>query len=133
MAWFVAHGEWPAERLEVCHRCDVRACVNPGHLFIGTHLENMQDCAAKGRRVFAHGDRNGSRAKQHTRPRGEANPRAVVTEDQVRSIVLMTRAGASRTQVAKVHGVSNGCVKAIVKGRTWSHVTGLRPPERETA
>lgn len=41
-------GEIP-DGMEVCHACDVPCCINPSHLFLGTHQENMSDSASKGR------------------------------------------------------------------------------------
>lgn len=48
VAWLLYHGLIPDD-LHVLHKCDVTLCVNPSHLFLGTHLDNMQDMAAKGR------------------------------------------------------------------------------------
>jgi hypothetical protein len=48
LAWEIVNGPAP-DGLFVCHRCDLPACINPDHLFVGSHAENMQDMLSKGR------------------------------------------------------------------------------------
>lgn len=50
LAWILFRGPIP-KGMCVCHQCDVRCCVNPEHLFLGTYKENHQDMMRKGRFV----------------------------------------------------------------------------------
>lgn len=48
LMYLVAFGDVPTT-LQVCHRCDIRHCINPDHLFLGTAQDNTNDMVAKNR------------------------------------------------------------------------------------
>jgi hypothetical protein len=49
VAWEIANQRHIPDGMFVCHSCDVPACINPAHLWIGTQKENMEDASIKGR------------------------------------------------------------------------------------
>lgn len=102
LAWMQAHGPIPAG-LHVLHKCDNRPCVNPEHLFLGTHQENVADCIAKGRQN-----------------RGSKNGNASLTEEQAR-LILDDTVG-THDLIAARHGVSRPTVSRIKSRKTWRHI-----------
>ncbi len=102
-AWVLAHGPIPRGKF-LCHKCDVRACINPAHLFVGDGFDNMRDMVAKGRNDPRRGSKNGW---------------AKLTEDAVRGILRDPR----RTSVvARELGLHFMTVAHIRKGRSWKHI-----------
>lgn len=104
-SWVLANGPIP-DGLFVCHKCDVTLCVNPDHLFLGTHTDNMRDMAQKNRRA-------------HNYLVGEAARNSKLTESQVKAIRQDTRVSGV---VASEYGVSSSTIRYVRLGIRWNHV-----------
>lgn len=124
-AWRLTHGDIPAG-LEVCHKCDNPPCCNPAHLFLGTHAENMEDMAKKGRwkpRAVPTGDAHHMRRCPELVKRGEENQTAKLTEEQVKEIRQLFGTGEwTKTALAEKFGVTRTNIYIIVTGRGWKQV-----------
>jgi len=90
------------EGLFVCHHCDVRACINPAHLFLGTHDDNVADMVAKDRHNL-----------------GERNPQSKLTRAQVLAI---READGVQREIAVEYGIHQSQVSFIKSRRHWAHI-----------
>lgn len=92
-----------------CHSCDVRACVRPSHLFVGSIADNIQDATAKGR--MAHGARN-----IRTREPRRGLPRSATPDVLVATIRRRLSEGAVGGQLAREYGLDPSTVSRIRNG-----------------
>mgnify|MGYP001558509445 FL=1 len=86
----------------VLHTCDMRCCVNPEHLYVGTKQNNADDCN-----------------KRNRRPRGIGHGMTTLTEAQVRAIRVDPR---KQKQIAADYGVGQMTISNIKRRATWGHV-----------
>jgi len=106
-SYFISFGKFDS-KLFVLHHCDNKKCVNPNHLFLGTHLENMQDMNKKGRRRDSAGEKNGQNK---------------LTEKQVVKIYEMYHSGDYlQKEIGKIFGVDNATISRIIRGKRWSYL-----------
>jgi len=103
LVWEESNGTIP-EGVEVCHSCDKPSCVR--HLFLGSHLENMQDMARK--------QRSGMQR---------------LSVGQVDRIIGLRKLGKTQTPIARETNIPLSTVKTILSGRSWSHHTGIKNPD----
>lgn len=103
VSWELTNGSIVDDQC-VLHRCDNRLCVNPSHLFLGSHQDNSTDMVQKGRSVF-----------------GTKNPQAKLTEKNVAEI-LGLRGIIGQRSLAKKFNVSKNAIKLILDRKTWRHV-----------
>lgn len=90
-----------------CHTCDVRACVNPAHLYEGDKRTNGRDAAERLR--MAHG------ARART---------AKLTDGAALELRIRYAAGELLKSLAAELGISPSTASYIVNGKTWRHVGG---------
>lgn len=93
----------------IAHRCDVRLCVRPDHLFLATTSQNMLDAVEKNR-------------VQSSWQHGERAHNSVLTEASVREIRRLSADGFGHSEIAKQLALPHAAVRQVVRGRTWKHV-----------
>ncbi len=104
VSWELSHDYSPGD-LEVCHSCDNRRCVFPGHLFLGTQLDNMRDAVNKGRM---------------NTPRGEDSGNSKLTWQDVREIRrLRVEHGLLHKEIASRFRISTKQVTVILNNQQW--------------
>ena len=109
LSWEVTYGPIP-EGMLVCHACDNPPCINPSHLFLGSHSANLVDMHRKGRWTYD--------PKLRT---GAANHQARLTDEKAIAIFNDPR---SQEKIAKDYAVAQTTVSRIKRREAWRHIHG---------
>ena len=90
--------------LIVRHKCDVRACINPNHLLVGTKGDNLVDAYQRNRRI---------------QPAGERCVFATHTAEEARKVKNLTQAGLSVKAIREKTGLDRDFINKVRSGRAW--------------
>lgn len=115
-AWEVEYGRpAPADRM-VCHTCDVPACVNVRHLFLGTGRDNLRDAAAKGKL-----SNKGPRRKRRCR----------LSFRRVSCLVTLETLAELRVEARRREGNGNHLIRLVIERAIYDHLDKLRAARGE--
>lgn len=104
LVYMLAYGPIPQGSV-VRHKCDNTRCINPLHLELGTHTDNMRDSAERG-----------------THRHGEDHANAKLNEEIVRLIRKQRAEGKSLKEIAAPLGLHITTVSQVANRKTWRHV-----------
>lgn len=104
LSWELTYGAIPSG-IFVCHHCDVRDCVRPAHLFLGSQADNIAD-----------------RDRKQRQPHGERQGSAKLTVEDVRVLRQEREAGVTLRVLAQRFGVSTSLVSVIARRTIWKHI-----------
>lgn len=110
LAYCERHGLSLGDIAGLCvrHTCDNPSCVNPEHLLLGSHADNMRDRSERGRTRSAV---------------GEAHPNSRLTEWHVRMIrELYNDEGFTVSYLSRIFPASRRMIKKIIDRQSWKHV-----------
>lgn len=108
VSWTMYVGAIP-DGQQVLHKCDIRQCVRPDHLFLGTNMDNQQDLRTKGGRV------EGFQVK------GERSLKSKLTTAQVLEIRRDYTPGSGEL-LAEKYGVRGQSINDIIHRKSWKHI-----------
>lgn len=103
VSYILFRGSIPKRKC-VLHSCDVPRCVNPGHLWIGTQLDNISDCVSKNRT-----------------PHGEKHFKAKLSEDDVR-FIRSSYPNITGVKLAIMFGVCSSTISEIISRKYWKRI-----------
>lgn len=105
------------DKMQVCHSCDNRKCVNPDHLWLGTNRENCLDAIKKGRA------KNPPPTNWPKIMREKHHHWQKLTISQVKEIkILLSERKLTQVEIGKMFSVDSRTINQINTGRTWNHV-----------
>ncbi|TMC47257.1 MAG: hypothetical protein E6J20_20010 [Chloroflexi bacterium] len=120
-AWETANGKAVPSDLCGLHTCDIRHCIEPTHLFLGTKGDNNRDRTRKGR--SAKGDRSGPRTHPERFMRGETHWKARPKVADVRTIRRRVAEGpVSLAALGREYGVNSATIGKVVQYKIWRSV-----------